>query len=108
MMSGLALSADGRRLWLTTQTTNTVTVIDTASREVVARIPVGRDPNWVALTPDGAIAVVSNTASQDVTLIDASAQRVLATLPVGAAPKRLAVGVVSIAEPEALEGGDPQ
>jgi YVTN family beta-propeller protein len=66
MMRGLALSADGRHLWLTTQTTNTVTVID------------------------------------------ASAHRVLATLPVGAAPKRLAVGVVSFSEPEALEGGDPQ
>ncbi|MGC1954157.1 MAG: beta-propeller fold lactonase family protein [Gammaproteobacteria bacterium] len=67
---GPALTPDGEKLWLTTQTSNDVAVIRTEDRRLLRRIPVGQDPNWIGLTPDGQLAVVSNTASNDVSVID--------------------------------------
>lgn len=91
---GLAVTPDGSHLWLTTQTTNTVTILDTKTHKVTGRIDAGKDPNWIGFTPDGKRAVVSNTASGDVSVIDAADYKVITTIPVGPSPKRLAVGNV--------------
>ncbi|HMB06955.1 MAG TPA: beta-propeller fold lactonase family protein, partial [Isosphaeraceae bacterium] len=91
---GIAVTPDGKQLWLSTQTTNNVTIFDTNDHQVIGRVSVGRDPNWIEFTPDGKFAFVSNTGSNDVTLIDVDRQKVVATVAVGASPKRLAVGSV--------------
>ena len=46
---GLALSADGSRLYTTDGVSNQVSVIDTAAAEVVATVPVGKFPWGVAV-----------------------------------------------------------
>jgi YVTN family beta-propeller protein len=46
--------------YVTNQVDNTVSVIDTAGNTVVATIPVGDNPNGVAITPDGTRAYVTN------------------------------------------------
>lgn len=93
---GVAVTPDGHELWLTTQTTDSVTAFDTADHRVLARIQVGRDPNWVAFTPDGRLAVISNTGSADVSVVDVARHEAVATVKVGPSPKRLAVGLVDI------------
>ena len=93
---GLAITADGSELWITTQTTNSVTILDVESHEVLGRIRVGKNPNWIGFTPDGKLAVVSNTSSQSVTIINVAARAVVGTVEVGASPKRLVVGRVVV------------
>lgn len=93
---GLAITPDGQQLWLTTQTTNTVTVINTGDHSIIGTVPVGDNPNWVEFTPDGAMAVISNTGSNDVSVVDVGTRRVVATVSVGSSPKRLAVGAVVV------------
>ena len=93
---GLAITPDGKQLWLSTQSTDDVTILDTRDHKTLGRITVGRDPNWIELTPDGKLAVVSNTGSNDVSLIDVARQKESARIKVGTSPKRLAVGRVNI------------
>jgi YVTN family beta-propeller protein len=91
---GLAVTPDGKELWLTTQTNDLVTILSVADHKVLAQVQVGRDPNWVGFTPDGKTAVVSNTGSGDVSLVNVKLRKVTGTIQVGRAPKRLAVGSV--------------
>jgi len=51
--SGMALSKDGKRLYLCESGLNSVAVIDIASGSVVGRIPSGWFPMQVKLSPDG-------------------------------------------------------
>jgi len=105
---GLALTPDGRELWLTTQTTNDVTIFAAESHRLLARIQVGTDPHWVDFTPDGHLAVVSNTGSNSVSIIDAATRTVTATVPVGPSPKRLSVAMVQTASQNAPPALDAQ
>jgi YVTN family beta-propeller protein len=63
----------------------------------LAKVQVGRDPNWLEFTPDGKLAVISNTGSGDVSLVDVAQRRTVKTVKVGKAPKRLTVGMVEVA-----------
>jgi YVTN family beta-propeller protein len=78
-------------VWLTSQTWNTVTIIDTATGDGRATISVGKDPNWIEFTGDGSTAAVSNTGDGTLSIIDVATHRVIGTVAVGPSPKRLAV-----------------
>jgi YVTN family beta-propeller protein len=65
-------------------------VIDTASNNVVATIPVGQSPTAVAITPDGTHAYVTNLTDGTVSVID-TASNMVATIPVGAGPIGVAI-----------------
>src|SRR5262249_57906567 len=58
--SGLALTAGGERLYVALNLLNQVAVIDTATREIVSRIPVGTYPYTVLASADGSKVYVSN------------------------------------------------
>lgn len=70
---------------------STVSVIDVASRRVTGRIPVGAEPNGVAVSPDRNWVFVANFAASTVSMIDTATRTVIATIPVGAGPVGLAV-----------------
>ena len=70
---------------------NDVSVIDAAANTVVATIPVGREPNGVAVTPDGERVYVSNFEADTVSVIDAATRAVVGTIGVGAGPVGVAV-----------------
>jgi YVTN family beta-propeller protein len=59
---GLALTPDGKQLWVTETGAGLVSVIDCASRTVIETIAVLGGPRHVAITPDGTTAVVANEA----------------------------------------------
>lgn len=50
--SAMALSKDGKRLYVCESGLNAVAVIDTAARKVVGTIPTGWFPNAIAISPD--------------------------------------------------------
>lgn len=85
-------------LWVTCESGNVVSIVDTATRRKVAEIQVGDAPTDVAFTPDGRRAFVSNRESDTVTVIDAAARRVTSTLQAGDEPH----GVLTDAEGKRL------
>src|SRR5215510_4175093 len=67
----------------------TVSVIDTETNTIVANVPVGGAPRWVAVTPDGTRAYVTNLGALSV--IDTTTNTVVANVPVGGNPSGVAI-----------------
>jgi YVTN family beta-propeller protein len=91
---GLALSPDEKELWVTSLLDDALYVYEVKSQKIVARVPTGSGPNWVAFSPDGKYVCVSNADSDDVSIIDAKARREASRLKVGRVPKRLVAASV--------------
>ncbi|MHB8270291.1 beta-propeller fold lactonase family protein [Bradyrhizobium sp.] len=71
---------------------NTVSLVDLATRKVVATIPVGAHPRQVVLSPDGKRAYVCNQDDNTVIVIDtATNQRVGAPVAIIQAPVSIAI-----------------
>lgn len=70
---------------------NTVSVIDTATRTVVATIPVAAGPHGMTITPDGRWLYVSSDGSSVVSVIDTSTDHVTKTIEVGKSPHGVAL-----------------
>jgi len=88
---GLALSPDENELYCTSMPGNAIHVFKLPALERVAKVDVGRDPNWIVFRRDGRFAFVSNTTDNSVSCIDTMSRKVTATIPVGHAPKRLVI-----------------
>ena len=58
--SGLTLDANGSRLYVALNMTHQVAVIDTATRSMVSRVPVGTYPYTTVMSADGSKVYVSN------------------------------------------------
>jgi YVTN family beta-propeller protein len=80
--SGLAVSADGRSLWVARIRADDVVRIDLGTLRVAARIPVGRHPYRPVLSPDGRTLAVTNWGGASVSLVASSSGDVVATIPV--------------------------
>lgn len=68
-----------------------ISVVDTATNEVVATVGVGSGPQGVAITPNGAFAYVTNFTSNDVSVIKTATNTVTATVEVGVGPLGVAI-----------------
>ncbi len=67
-----------------------VSVIDMSTNTVVATVPVGGNPQGVAVTPDGRHAYVVNNGGY-VSVIDTTSNTVVATVPVGSLAANIAI-----------------
>lgn len=87
----ITLTSNGNQLWIVNPDAdnNSVTVINVANDfgNVVAEIPVGVEPNSVALNGNDSRAYVANTVSGTVSVIDAATFKVIATIKVGTEPR---------------------
>jgi YVTN family beta-propeller protein len=90
---GLALTPDGKELWVTSLLDDCVYIYDLQTRKFVGRLATGDGPNWIVFSPDGKYGCVSNTDSDDVSIFDVKERRALAQVKVGKVPKRLVIGV---------------
>src|SRR5262249_51071930 len=88
---GLELTPDEKELWVTSCGTDTVYVFDTSNKKIVAKVGVGKGPNWVTFSPDGRYCCVSNVLSDDVSILDVAKREEVARVGVGKQPKRLVV-----------------
>ncbi len=87
----LVVSGDGRRLFVACEASDSLIVVDTAQRQVVAEVAVGNLPHGVALSPDGTRVYVSNRGSDSISVIDAGSLEVVDTIEVGDEPHGLVV-----------------
>ena len=69
-----------------------VAAIDVATRRVVARFPVGTDPEQFGVTPDGRRVYVAHGGTSTVSVVDARTLRVVGRVRVGRRPWGIAVG----------------
>jgi YVTN family beta-propeller protein len=72
--------------YITNQGSHDVSVVDLASQQVVATVPVGRSPAGVVAASASGRVYVSNPDSHSISVIDMRSQRVVATLPAGQGP----------------------
>ena len=86
-----AVPAFGQNAYVDNFQDGTVSVIDTTDNLVVATIPVGANPNGVAIAPDGSTVYVADRGFNVVAIIDAASNTVSATLPVNSSPVSLAI-----------------
>ena len=76
----LAFTNDGNYVLVVNRDTDNVTVLNAATRAVVATVPVGDNPTDVAVS--GTYAVVTNLNSNSVSIISLSTWAVVATVPI--------------------------
>jgi YVTN family beta-propeller protein len=88
---GIALTKDGRKLWITSVADAGLYVYDLATKKLSKKITVGECPNWISMSADGHYAGVSNADSDDASILDVKSQKEIARVKVGQAPKRLLV-----------------
>ncbi|PYM62021.1 MAG: hypothetical protein DMD79_11525 [Candidatus Rokuibacteriota bacterium] len=97
--SALTLSPDGTRLYVANATSDTVSVVDTATDTVVGTVdlapypgaPMGSLPNAVAVSPDGRTLYVANGGNNDVAVVDTTTFRIRGLIPTAWFPSALAV-----------------
>jgi YVTN family beta-propeller protein len=82
----LALTPDGKELWVACEVSSTVVVVDTANAKKVAEVAVGGQPTGVCFAPDGKRAFVSNRLDDSVSVVKVASRKVIATLEVGNQP----------------------
>ena len=84
---GLALSADGKTLFVTgSAPEGQLFVVDTASGAVTAQVAVGHTPGAVVLSPAGDRVFVANRFDNNIAVVDTAANSVLSTVAVSREP----------------------
>src|SRR5947208_3161014 len=70
---------------------DTVSVIDLGTKEVIVKIPVGHTPRNIAVSQDGLFAYVTEEGSDTLAVIDTRRAEVKARIPVGRMPRSVIV-----------------
>jgi YVTN family beta-propeller protein len=91
---GLELSPDESLLFASGGIGNYVCVYHVPDLKLLATIPVGREPNWIAFSQDGAYAYVTNRKSDNVSVISVHDLKEIKRIPVGKYPQRIRTFVV--------------
>ena len=89
--STIAASQDGAEVWVVNTDANTVSVVDTLTRAVVAETPVGRQPRTLAITPNGTKVYVACLGDNRVDVLDGTTFALLRSIAVGREPFGVAV-----------------
>jgi YVTN family beta-propeller protein len=82
-----AISADGKRMFVSNEDAGQVTVLEIDSGAIVKTIPVGGEPEGVDRSPDGNWVYVTSEADNRVFVIDSERLEVARRIDVGARPR---------------------
>jgi YVTN family beta-propeller protein len=74
---------DGRTVWVGSNNTGKVFVVDVAARRVVDSVQTNGFPYRIDFTPDNRLALVTNPMANEVQLIDAATRRIVRAVPTG-------------------------
>jgi YVTN family beta-propeller protein len=83
----LAVSADGKHLYIASEDTGRAIVMDAVSGKQLASLAVGGEPEGVTLSPNGRFVYVTSEEHHQVAVIDTSSNKVAATVTVGQRPR---------------------
>lgn len=99
---GIALSPDGRRLWVADRDGAAVRLFDTTTLRQLAQVATGPTPIRVLVTPDGRHAITSNYGDGTLTVIDTRTARVVRTIRVASDAKAAQVTILLGRDPRRL------
>lgn len=85
---GIAVSPDGKSLWMNSKMNGRVYAYSLPALKVLGEIHVGSHPDWLTFTPDGSKLYVANAGSDSVSVIDTKSMREVTQIKVGQVPKR--------------------
>jgi|SRR5690348_130373 len=81
---GMAVQADGARLFSTSESDNTLRIFDTSTDKLISEIKLTGRPNQCAVTPDGKYVAIPIRDKDSVDIVAVAQQKVVKTLPVKA------------------------
>jgi YVTN family beta-propeller protein len=73
----LALTPDGRELWVAARAAGELAIVDTATLQVTSRLPLAGIPIRIAMAADGRVAFVTCAGSSELVAYDVAARREL-------------------------------
>ena len=88
---GVAVNADGSRVYVANYRSNSVSVINTFTNVVSNTISVGNLPMALAVSPDGTRVYVTNQLSNTVSVINTATNTVIASIPVSLQPQGITI-----------------
>ncbi|HUE89739.1 MAG TPA: beta-propeller fold lactonase family protein [Vicinamibacterales bacterium] len=83
---GLAASPDGSTIYIGSDRTGNLQVIDARTGRITAQIPLGKDPNQLTLTKDGRFAYMPMRAEDTVAVIELNPLRLVKKIPMNRGP----------------------
>ena len=89
--SEVVVNPDTNRIYVANFWSNTTSVIDGTTNEVIKQIPVGDNPTAVAVNPDTNRIYVANFWSNTTSVIDGTTNEVIKEIPVGLNPMGVTV-----------------
>ena len=84
----MALSPDGKTIYVSNENDNLVTMIDAQTKRQIGDVPVGVEPEGMAVSPDGKILVNTSETTNMAHLIDTGTKQIIANILVDARPLR--------------------
>jgi gliding motility-associated-like protein len=88
---GIAINADGSKLYVTNPLDGTVSVIDIATKTITATINVNSQPQGILVSPDGARIYVTNFFSNSVSVINTATNVIESVISTPANPDAIAI-----------------
>jgi YVTN family beta-propeller protein len=82
MPTGVGISPDGQKVFVSNRDSDNVSVISTNTLSVIATIPVGDSPNDLVMNHNGTRVYVLNESASTVSVINTVSNLVIATIPV--------------------------
>jgi YVTN family beta-propeller protein len=89
--AGIAITPNGKHLYVAENLTNQVAVVDLSNQQVVAKIGVGEYPYDCLASNDGKRVYVSNWGSRSIAVIETATNQVSSTIQVGDHPNDLEI-----------------
>ena len=91
---GLAVSPDGKTLWVTSKFYGYVAAYSLPDYQFVKTVAVGSHPEWLTIPSDGKDLYVALAGGDATAVVDTQAMKLVKTIPVGAVPKRNTSGML--------------
>jgi nucleoside transporter len=83
----LAVSKDGKQLFVANEDAATASIVDVASGKIVGTVKVGGEPEGVERTPDGAFVYVTSEEDNEVVILDPATSKVVAQVKTSPRPR---------------------
>lgn len=83
----LAVSLDGKKLYVANEDVGLASVVDIAHNRVLKTLPAGGEPEGVGISPDGESVYITSEDDALITVIDTKTDTVLKTFDVGLRPR---------------------
>lgn len=89
---GMDFTPDGREVWTAHSRDGGVSIIDIATRKVLATFDIGtKRSNRIKLTEDGKLALVSDLSGNELVIVEVASRKVLKRVAIGKSPEGILI-----------------